>query len=287
MHPADPRLNGIYGTILYDDLGDAGRPGAPAQRDRLRRRRGRPVARAARAPAPGSRSSPTEGRAARRARCCGTTRSSGSTFIGTVAGRDDGRRAAGRRPAGHRHGLPDRRAHLRRRPARPARPRVRAASEVPRRRRGAVRALGPAAAVRAIDGRAARRARPRRRPAARARSAWPRPVPAHAVGGGGGGRGQGRDRRARTTPARGLPRIQARLPAVRPGDPRACARARRHRADHPADAGGLGRRRAAAAGRTGRCASPSSAPGPQAVAHVETLAAGAARAQAAGRVTCL
>ena len=44
VHPTDPRLNGIYGTIWFDDLGDADGAGAPAQRDRLRRRRGRPVA---------------------------------------------------------------------------------------------------------------------------------------------------------------------------------------------------------------------------------------------------
>ena len=40
-HPSDDRLSGIYGTILYDDLGDGA---APAQRGDLRRRRGRPLA---------------------------------------------------------------------------------------------------------------------------------------------------------------------------------------------------------------------------------------------------
>ena len=43
-HPSDDRLSGIYGTILYDDLGDTDARPAPAQRHGVRRRRGRPLA---------------------------------------------------------------------------------------------------------------------------------------------------------------------------------------------------------------------------------------------------
>ena len=45
QHPRDPRLNGIYGTILFDELGEtcARRP-PPAQRDHLRRRPAGPLA---------------------------------------------------------------------------------------------------------------------------------------------------------------------------------------------------------------------------------------------------
>ena len=259
MHPTDPRLNGIYGTIWFDELGDADGAGAPAQRHDLRRRRGRPVARAAPAPAPGSRVLAAEGRLP-----AGTVLRHdsivGSTFTGTVLDTVDVGRAPRRRSPGHRHGLPHRRARLRRRPARPARPRVPAAMRFLD--ADGVAALGPAAAVQAITRRAARRARPRRGPAARAGRLSHGQFLLMPVGGGVGGRGQGRDRGAGQPAPRAAPHPGG-LPAVRRRDAGAACGARRHRAHHAADAGRLGRGRAAAAARPGRCASPWSEPVPR------------------------
>jgi proline racemase/trans-L-3-hydroxyproline dehydratase len=73
VHPTDPRLNGIYGTIWFDELGDT---------ERLAHQRNVTIfadgevdrSPAARAPAPGSRSSPPTA-ACPPAPCCGTTRS--------------------------------------------------------------------------------------------------------------------------------------------------------------------------------------------------------------------
>ncbi len=57
VHPTDPRLHGIYGTIWFDDLGDAA--GQVHQRNLTVFADGQiDRSRAARAPAPGSQSSP-------------------------------------------------------------------------------------------------------------------------------------------------------------------------------------------------------------------------------------
>ena len=88
-HPSDERLSGIYGTILYDDLG-ACRTSATSRCSPTARSTAR---RAARAPRPASRCSPPTA-ACPRARCCGTSRSSarssarGSSSRSTAEGRD-------------------------------------------------------------------------------------------------------------------------------------------------------------------------------------------------------
>ena len=124
-HPSDERLSGIYGTILYDDLGAV----APAQRRGVRRRRGRPLAvrlghlgprRAARRRRP-----PARGRGA----AARVDRRHGVPRAGRRAGDRGGPRR--RRHGGRGHRPPDRRAPLRARPARPARGGVRAAMSAP------------------------------------------------------------------------------------------------------------------------------------------------------------
>ena len=105
-HPSDERLSGIYGTILFDDLGPAGRASATSRSSPTARSTAR---RAARAPRPAPRCSPpTAG--CRPARCCATSRSSGREFrarvVETVTA--EGRDAVVTEVEGTR--LPDRRA---------------------------------------------------------------------------------------------------------------------------------------------------------------------------------
>ena len=145
-----------------------GRRAAPAQRDGVRRRRGRPLAvrlghlraRLALLHADGR-----LGAAAARSR---TSRSSARRSPRTSS--SDGRRRGPRRRRhrGARRGLPHRRAPLRARPARPARHRLRAAvsapgSSTPRQSPAAAR---PREAVDALEAALRGRPRPRRRPAA-------------------------------------------------------------------------------------------------------------------------
>ena len=129
-HPDDDRLSGIYGTILFDDLGatDDG-ASAPAQRHRLRRRRGRPLALRLGNPARVALLAATGALADRRQlihesivgnRLPGPRRPAGSSG-----------RPTGRRPGGQRHGLPHRTARVRARPRRPAGRGVRVALKRP------------------------------------------------------------------------------------------------------------------------------------------------------------
>ena len=136
--PTDPRLSGVYGTILHEELG----PLPPAQRHRVRRRRGRPLAVRLGHLARGSRCS----RARRPARRSCHESIVGSTFRAAWSRR----RADGviTEVAGTR--LPHRRAHLRARPARRARHGVRAAVRFVDAAEIAA-ALPPAAAVDALE----------------------------------------------------------------------------------------------------------------------------------------
>ena len=79
-HPTDDRLSGIYGTILCDELGAA----APAQRDGVRRRRGRPLAlRLGHVGAPRAARRSAEGETLRHDSIVGTT------FHGRIVGETD------------------------------------------------------------------------------------------------------------------------------------------------------------------------------------------------------
>ena len=124
VHPTDPRLNGIYGTIWFDDLGDtAGRCTSATSPSSLTARSTGP--RADQAPAPGSRSWPPTA-ACPPAPCCGTNPSSAARSP-EPSSRPSTSTEGRRHPPGHRNGLPDRRAHVLDRPSRPAGPRVRPA----------------------------------------------------------------------------------------------------------------------------------------------------------------
>ena len=81
-HPTDHRLSGIYGTILFEDLGaaDDGHA-APAQRHRVRRRRGRSLTLRIR------NLRPVALLADGRARSAGPTAASTSRSSGTASGR--------------------------------------------------------------------------------------------------------------------------------------------------------------------------------------------------------
>ena len=93
--PGDERLSGIYGTILYDDLGAA----PPAQRRDLRRRRGRPLA--VRLGHLGPRGAARRRRAAAGRRRGATTRSSARRSARAWSAR---RRPRRRRHRGRGHG---------------------------------------------------------------------------------------------------------------------------------------------------------------------------------------
>ena len=77
--------------------------------------------------------------------------------------------------------------------------------------------------------------------------------------------------RSRRTRTHGLPRIPGRLPAIRPGDPRAQRGARWNRADHARTPGGVSRHRSRAATRP-FAAGPCPEPARRSLSLVSTLA---------------
>jgi proline racemase len=106
VHPTDARLNGIYGTIWFDDLGDA--TGQVHQRNV-----------AVFADGEVDRSPCGSGTCARLA----VVTDEGRLLTGAVLQHGVPRRG----PAGHRYGVPLRRTRVQHQSARPADPRVRAA----------------------------------------------------------------------------------------------------------------------------------------------------------------
>ena len=139
VHPTDPRLNGIYGTIWFDELGDAA--GEVHQRNVTIFADGE----VDRSPCGSGTSARLAVLAADGRLPAGTVLRHdsivGSTFTGTVLDTVDVDGRAAVIPQVTGHGVPDRRARLLDRSARPARPRVRAA--VRYLDAAAVAALGP------------------------------------------------------------------------------------------------------------------------------------------------